>query len=314
MKHAFILNPVSGKKNIAQTLPQQIRAAAERLDCSVEMAVTQYPGHGTVLAEAWAQEAQRQGETLRLYACGGDGTLNELLSVARGRPWVELASVPLGSGNDFIRNYGSQEDFLDLPRLMAGTAQSIDLIRCDEGYAASICAAGLDAQVAYGIPKYRRLPFCGGTMAYYLSILEQLLGPKGQRLEISVDGQTWQQDCLIVTICNGGWYGGGFNAGPEVSLSDGVLDVILVKPMKLLRIPKVLALYKDGKHLINGQVHPELRDVMTYLRGRDVQLRTLDQRPIVVTRDGECTPLHQLHAQVESDVLRVVVPQGLEKN
>jgi len=313
MKHAFILNPVSGKKNIAQTLPQQIRAAAEQLGCEPEIAVTQYPGHGTALAEAWAREARDKGETLRLYACGGDGTLNELLPAAKGRPWVELASVPLGSGNDFVRNYGSREDFLDLPRLMAGTAQTIDLIHTDQGYAASICAAGLDAQVAYGIPKYRRLPLCGGSMAYYLSIAETLCGPKGQRLEVCVDGQSWQQDCLLVAICNGRWYGGGFAAAPEASLADGLLDVILVKTMGLLRIAKVLAQYKSGKHLENGQVRQELRDVVTFLRGREVQLRTLDERPIVVTRDGECAPLQQLHAQVEPGALRVVLPKGLEK-
>jgi len=77
-----------------------------------------------------------------------------------------VGCLPYGSGNDFLRTYGTKEEFLDLDAQLAGGAVPIDLMRTSLGLSATICAAGLDAQVAYGIPKFRRIPLCGGEAAY----------------------------------------------------------------------------------------------------------------------------------------------------
>ena len=211
------------------------------------------------------------GRPVRLYACGGDGTLNEILQGAAGHPQVELACLPLGSGNDFVRNFACPiERFRDVKAQIRGEAQSLDVILTDRGYCAAICSAGLDAQVAYGIPKFRRIPLCGGTMAYKLSILQQLLGPLGRRLVLEIDGQRMEQDCLMAAVCNGSTYGGGFYAAPQASLTDGLLDVVVVRRIGLLRIARVLGLYKEGRHMRNGEVLPELQDVIWTTRARHV--------------------------------------------
>ena len=74
---------------------------------------------------------------------------------------AEVASVPCGSGNDFVRNFGAAEDFLSLADNIAGTAVPVDLVAANGGVSAAICSVGLDSEVAYSIPKYRRLPLCG---------------------------------------------------------------------------------------------------------------------------------------------------------
>ena len=73
---------------------------------------------------------------------------------------------------------------------------------------------GLDSEVAYSIPKYRRLPLCGGQLAYNISIVERLLQAMGHRLRITVDDDVLEGDYLIATVCNGVAYGGGFRAAP----------------------------------------------------------------------------------------------------
>ncbi len=311
MKHVFIINPISGKKNVVLSLPTQIQEAASKMGIEVTIQQTEYKGHGTELAAQWADWAEEHQETVRLYSCGGDGSLNEVVSGACGRNYVEVACVPCGSGNDFVRNYGEKEDFLDLPALMDGGVECIDMIKTSMGWSASICAAGLDAQVAYGIPKYRRLPFCGGSMAYYLSIVEQLCGKRGKRLRIEVDDTVMEQDCLLMAVCNGSYYGGGFYAAPEASLNDGLLDVIIVKKIGLLKIAKVLSIYKSGKHILNGHVTDDLADIVQFHRGHRVKLKVLEDKPIIVTLDGECSPQMEFTAEVVPNHLNIVVPKKL---
>ena len=179
------------------------------------------------------------------------------------------------------------------------------------GLCASICAAGLDAQVAYGIPKFRRLPFCGGSMAYKLSIVQNVCGPLGHRMAIQMDDEQMEEDCLMVAICNGCCYGGGFCAAPQASLQDGLLDVIVVRKVSRLRIAKVVSLYKTGAHLKNGQVVPELADVILYRQARQVRLNCLDGQPIVATADGECAPRQELSARVLPLAGRILLPRGV---
>ena len=150
MRHVFIVNPVSGKADASGSLVPKIIQAAARQGVDYEILLTERPGHGVELA----QQQAAAGEPVRLYACGGDGTLNEVLQGVYGCKNAQVACVPCGSGNDFVRNFGGSAPFLDLENLIQGEAVSMDLIETDQGLAAAICSAGLDAQVAYGIPKF----------------------------------------------------------------------------------------------------------------------------------------------------------------
>lgn len=308
MKHVFIINPVSGKADASQYLAPRIADAARQAGVDYAVELTRAPGHAAELACAYAREGPA-----RLYACGGDGTLNEVFLGAwqSGSPDAEVASVPCGSGNDFIRNFGTQEDFLDLAGNIAGTAVPIDLMQVGEGVAAAICSMGVDAEVAYGIPKFRRVPLCGGQMAYNLSIVECMCHKLGYHVRVTLDGQVMEGNYLIATVCNGQSYGGGYCAAPTADLQDGVLEVVLVKKLSRLRIAGVLAKYKAGRHIVNEQVVPELRDVMTYHHARHVCIEALDERTPIINVDGECGPARTLEAQVIERAARFVLPAPL---
>ena len=106
-------------------------------------------------------------------------------------------------------------------------------------------------------------------------------------------------------------YGGGFKAAPQADMQDGLLELVMVKKISRLRIAGVVNTYKQGKHLKDGKVLPELQDVMTYRRVGSVSVQVLDHRPIVVTQDGECAPRMELHAQVEENAARVTLPESV---
>ena len=280
MKHVFIVNPVSGKADASLYLvPRLIDAAAGAgVDYAVEL--TQHAGHAAEIARQYGDD----GEPVRLYACGGDGTLNEVFTGAYPYKNAEVASVPCGSGNDFVRNFGAAEDFLSLADNIAGTAVPVDLVAANGGVSAAICSVGLDSEVAYSIPKYRRLPLCGDVL---------------------------EGDYLIATVCNGVAYGGGFRAAPMADLQDGVLDVIMVKKMSRMRIAGVLSKYKNGLHYQNGRVVPELSDVLEYRRAQKVLIEPMDGKAVITNIDGECTPADSLSAQVLPLAARFVLPAPL---
>ena len=90
---------------------------------------------------------------LHIFTAGGDGTFNEALTGAHGFDKTAVGCLPYGSGNDFLRTYGTKEEFLDLDAQLAGGTVPIDLMRTSLGLSATICAAGLDAQVPTASPS-----------------------------------------------------------------------------------------------------------------------------------------------------------------
>ena len=312
MHTLFLLNPAAGKADCTRTLPQQIAAAAAGAGLAPEdytIRVTTHAGHARELSRAAAAAAQKAGVELHIFTAGGDGTFNEALTGAHGFDKTAVGCLPYGSGNDFLRTYGTKEEFLDLDAQLAGGTVPIDLMRTSLGLSATICAAGLDAQVAYGIPKFRRIPLCGGEVSYLLSIVEQLCGRIGRRVTFTIDDEELTVDCLMCAICNGRAYGGGFLAAPEADPADGWLDVMIVRRVGRLTIAKLLGMYKSGRHFVNGQLTEEAKPYFLYRRARRVALRPADGRgPIVATADGECAPCDAVEAVLRPLSGRILLP------
>lgn len=312
MRTLFLLNPAAGKQDCTAQLIPQIEAAARRAGLAPEevtIHVTKYAGHARKLARAAAQQAAAEGVPLRLYTAGGDGTFMEAMTGVQGIPGAAVGCLPYGSGNDFLRTYGTKEEFADLDAQLAGGEVTIDLLQTNLGLSATICAAGLDAQVAYGIPKFRRIPLCGGEAAYALSIVQQLCGHIGRRVEYVIDGEVLTVDCLMCAVCNGRAYGGGFMAGPEAQPDDGWLDVFIVRKVSRRVIAKLLMLYKNGQHFQNGRLTEAAKPYFIYRRAKSVSLRAADGRgPIIATVDGECAPCKQVSVQVQPLAGRVLLP------
>lgn len=308
MRSVFIVNPVAGGRNISDELAKRLAQAAATLE-NPDYVITRttHPGHARELAESYA----RTGEPIRLFAVGGDGTLNEVFSGAYPYKNAAVGCIPYGSGNDFLRNFGTKEEFLDLTEQLMGEELDIDLFRTEFGVGASIAAAGLDAKIAYDIPRFRRMPLCGGETAYKLSILRNILGKLDRKLKITMDNHTIISDCLLTAVCNGGWYGGGFHAAPECAIDDGLLDVMVVRKISLARIARVLPLYQKGRHFLNGEIVPKLRDAIDFHRCRRVEIEVADHRdkPIAITIDGECHTTTKLTVEMLPMAGRIVLPR-----
>ena len=110
MKHLFIINPAAGKYDKTGEFTQLIREACDARGVNYEILVSKAPGDCTKIAQA----AAASGEELRIYACGGDGTLNEVANGAAGYANAAITHFPGGTGNDFIKIFDQPDAFRSL--------------------------------------------------------------------------------------------------------------------------------------------------------------------------------------------------------
>lgn len=245
MKHVFILNPNAGKKKDVDAFCDQIRTAMEGRE--YEILFTEHAGHAEELARAAAQT----GEHVRIYGCGGDGTLNEVVCGAAGYDNAAVTNVPRGTGNDFLKIFGSnyRQAFSDLSALADGVQAEMDLIDCNGKLGLGVVCAGVDARIADDVHKYKRLPLIGGKGAYILALIENVLFKGISRpATVHVEGETLAGETAIICICNGRYYGGGFMPVGEAMPDDGVLDMLYIPKVSLLTLVRMIGKYSTGRY------------------------------------------------------------------
>ena len=274
MRHLFIINPAAGKKGDAALL----EARLDRLSVPHEVRYTQRPGD----ARRFAEEAVRLGEPVRIYACGGDGTLNEVVNGAAGHSHAAVTNVPKGTGNDFLRIFGPhcRTLFRDLEALAAGPQTALDLIDCNGHLGIDVVCAGVDARVAADVHRYKALPLVSGIGAYILALGEHILF-KGiaRHLTVHMGDIHWEdKPASLLCVCNGRYYGGGFMPVGDAMPDDGVLDFLLVRKVGLATFLRLVGKYAKGLY----RQYPEL--ILAY-HGQSVMFSA--KEPITVVVDGE---------------------------
>ena len=300
IKHVFIVNPTAGPRSAQQEVAEKLQPYQDKLDIS--MHVTRGPGDASGFVRA---ACQGHDGPIRFYACGGDGTLNEVVNGAYGFDHAAVGCYPCGSGNDYVKYYGDKAAFLDLARQFAGEEQAVDLMAVGSRYAINMVHFGFDSLVAQTMHRVRRRPLIGGSNAYYTGVLSAFFKPFANACQVWVDGEAINEDHLLLcTIACGQYVGGSFRSAPKSDNQDGLADICLVKPISRLRFLGLIDAYTHGTHLDD----PRLRDALVYRRGRSIRAQMPAAFP--VSMDGELVHLKDWELQLLPRALRFVVPQG----
>ncbi len=313
MRYIFIVNPIAGRVDYTEELKEGIVRLqdAGKIE-KYEILLTEYCGHARKLAREKAVQYIEVDEEIRIFACGGDGTLNEVMQGVYDCRYHEnykilkVGCIPCGTGNDFIKNFADKKEFMNLEKQLIGESTWIDLLNTKQGISASICSLGFDANVGVTTIRYKKMPLCNGKMAYNMAVLECLLKPISTYLNIRIDDEVYEGEFLLACIANGTTYGGGFRSAPEASVEDGLMDIILVKKISRLFIAKVIAKYSKGEHIVNGKVIPELQPYIIYKKARSVSVE--GQYPFVFNRDGECVKQQHVQVDMEEKAIAFILP------
>ncbi len=304
MRHVFIINPRAGKKD--QTA--RIYEMADRLrslhglDCACML--TDRPGGATEMARRLAES----GGEVRVYACGGDGTVSEAANGLAGFANAAMTCIPAGTGNDFLKNFGPDlEKFRDAENLWNGPSFPLDLIDCGGRYCLTIACSGIDAQVAEGVHLYSRSPLLNGRGSYLASVAANfLLRPIGHRWTVTLDGEAEEGDFALVSVCNGRHYGGGSTPVPEARMDDGVLNTILIHKISKLAFARLFGVYSAG----NYRQLPQIARSMT---AREIRIQSRDEE-IVTCLDGECFRSRDVVLRLADKRVNFFGPTGCNPN
>lgn len=301
MKHIFLINPAAGKKGNSESIIRpQIEDYCGKNGLDYEIYVTKCQGD----AQNYCAERAKSGEALRFYACGGDGTLYEVVNGVFGNPNCEVAVIPMGSGNDFIRLFGTKEQFCNVEAQVTGIPVELDVVKCGDKIAINQCSMGMDAEVCAKQSSFKKLPLVNGEMAYFLAAIEALFKKLGHNFTIKIDdNEPFEDNVLFCVAGNSRWYGGGFMAAPLAWPDDGKLDFVIVRLDRgRLRLASLLQKYKTGQHL--GL------PMTKYINGSRLEIHS--DVPAAVNIDGECEYVNDAVFEIVPKAIKFVVPQFSE--
>lgn len=300
MKHIFVINPAAGSGQSESTFLPAIHAAVKKYGYEYEI-------HRTLnKAEVCEYVRQRAsvGDEVRFYACGGDGTINDVLCGMIDYPNAQLAVIPSGTGNDFAKNFSAPSDLKDIEKLMAADAKPCDVIKFDGGYCINMLNIGVDCDVVVESERIKG-KVIKGAMSYAVAAVSVLSKGKTYKMSYEVNGEKKEEELFLCAIANGKFCGGGFKSCPMASVHDGLMDVCLVRPIKGLKVPKLLLLYRQGKHLESSAAE----GYVEYLQCSSFKLTPVSD-DINVSIDGEVEKFKGASFEVLRDAIMVAVPKG----
>ena len=303
MEHIFIINPKAGQGKAEKLIPK-IHAALRDMDLTYSIYTTTCGGD----AERFVREICEKGEAVRFYVCGGDGSLHEAVNGARGFAHARIGLLPVGTGNDFVRNFGEQKDFMDIVSQVQGESIVCDAISVNDRYAVNMINVGFDCEVAAKAADWKKKPLIKGPFAYLMGIVSMLSKPIGRWMSFRLaDGTKLTGRFLLCTIANGCFCGGGFCSSPMAILEDGLMDVGIVSMMPRRVFVGVLPKYKTGEYL-----DTKVGEQKVLYKKMD-RLELAVPEPIHISIDGEISEFTYIKAEIVPKAFRFIVPAGLLK-
>lgn len=312
MKTIFVLNPKAGKGKGLDKIKENIERISARVGKEAGIYLTKAVGDAESFARLVACEAEKNGEEVRLIACGGDGTVNEVLNGIMGHDCAALGVMPIGTGNDFVRNFADAKIFMDIESQLCAPIRRCDAIRYSgilEGrqqtrYCANMFNIGFDCNVVDLTSKIKKYPLMNGSVAYLTAVAGMFIKKKGANLKIEVDGEVVENGRLLLTaVANGSFCGGGVKSSPKASVNDGIMDINIIYNVSRREFLKKFPYYAKGTHL-------ELSDIdkiLYYRQCREVTITPLDGSMRLCT-DGEIVDAGTVHMEIVHDAFNLVVP------
>lgn len=261
----FIVNALSGKGKGKETA-QKIKSILLDKKIEFQMLFTKAKEHAISLAKELSNKDDCQG----IIAVGGDGTFSEVLNGIDTN--IPLGLVSSGSGNDFMRTFAPKKSIEEqLQPILENKTRKIDYIQVNDRRSLNVAGTGFDVDILIREEKLRK--FLKGSFSYYTALIMTLFTMKFRNFKLTVDDKIEiNEPCLIMSMANGRYFGGGMPISLDSSLDDGFMDLTIVKKVPFYVVPGLLMRFmkgtlKDDKKYVDvyhctkikGEVNPQVK-------------------------------------------------------
>jgi len=262
-----VINPVAGKGRVGKKI-DRIKSELSSAGLTVSRHYTEYPGHANLLV---TNHTFGKGEIC--VCAGGDGTFNEIASALAGTG-IPIAVLPFGSGNGLARSLGIKSGIRSLIKYLSGNKiQRIDGGHFSDKFFFCTCGIGFDAVVADKFNERSKR----GLIGYVSHVIRSFFSYKGISANVLIDGKNFSGKFFLITIANAPQYGNNAMIAPGANVSDGIFDVVLIKPFPGIFAPLVAIALFSGFIAAIPQV--------SIFKARDIQILSADSH--LMHADGE---------------------------
>jgi signal transduction histidine kinase/diacylglycerol kinase family enzyme/DNA-binding NarL/FixJ family response regulator len=311
VKHLFIINPKSfpDKKEMT-AFTDNIK---EILGEEAIIIISLYPRYATSKVNIFLSEMSEKNIRVRVYAVGGDGILFDCLNAVLRYPETELASVPYGNANDFLRAFGSENFplFRDIKLLSESPWVPTDVINYGENSALSIVSLGLEGSAILVtdkmVKRISKIPFMRKLVPtlYTLGAVVVIFNKKlrSQHYNIEVDGKDYSGEYVDINIGNSFGNGGKNAANPYAMPDDGLLDAVFIKKMPLIKcLLSVSAFVRGDFEKIPG----------SFFHIRFKKLSATSPESIRICADGEAFYTSEVNIEIQPKAVKIIAPNGVK--
>ncbi len=305
MKTVFVVNPRAGHGKYTKKLLDEIKA----LESNAEIYLTKAPNDATRFVKEYLSE---NGKT-RFIACGGDGTLSEVVNGMADFKDAQVGVIPIGSGNDYVRSFGTEVDFFDTFLQATADTEQVDVIKYSltdnektkDGFCINMANIGFDCNVADLTNRIKEKTFLGGSLAYIVAIFIMLISKKGADLKVETeDGVIYDGRLLLTSLANGKFCGGGIMSNPKASVTDGLINMNIIKNVSRIRFISLLPYYMKGTFL-------NLRGIERFITSPKYKnvIITPNNGKMKVGVDGEVSNAEKIEFSVIEGGINFVIPK-----
>ncbi len=290
-KTLLIINPEAAQGKAFRRF-ENVEPRLRQIFPSLTIRLSEYAGHAVEIGR-WAA-----GQDFDLLLClGGDGTPYEVVNglYTEGRPArrPDLAVIPAGTGNSFLRDFGVETPEAAIARILEGRKRLVDLVEftCDEGgktvrrYSLNIIGVGLIADILK-LTNEKLKPL--GALGYSLAVLLRLAKGMNNTITLTIDGRARTIRDSALVISNSKYTGGKMKIAPDADTADGKADLVVFREVNRREI---LAIFKGvfaGAH----KSHPKVDMVQA------VEIAVGSDPPLRLMADGELLGLTPLRVRV----------------
>lgn len=307
MRHIFIINPVAGKSDITKKLRDEIIYECEEHNIDPLIFISEYAGYEKEMTEKMC--SLFANEEIRIYSCGGSGTLAHVLSGVLDFKTTEVACYPCGLTNDLLKCYGKNiQSFRSIKKLIEGKTDVLDIININNYRVANFVNFGLSNNHYQDTVFLDFAPITSSKISYISATLKDIFTNYCGRYDITIDGKDYSGAYCMVVCFNGLCMGGNLMPLAEPRPNDGYMNILLIDEMSRL---ERLQLFHQIVHRKLNRSNPNVH----ILKAKELTVFRKDGNGVLTFNcDGEIISTNNNSASIRliPNQLKFVVPQKAE--